>query len=446
MGHRGVRRPRRRQRFFGGDERGRVSHVPPMLTKTWFHTGASLDGRRISKQFEKEYYREDDPSLGATGLSDEQQEAMLLDDTVLPTDISPDEIHEACRALKVPFFARRFTARQLGRGGPTLQRFGAQLHPQASASARRESTCRLFHSPRETIDFQYERKLYDISGRLMADPRVTHAMTLAVDEYGNVLQSLAISYGRRHADASLTADDQDKQRRSLIICTDNGYTNPVLGEDDFRAPLICETQTYELLNLTPSCSQPNVTNLFHVEEMLRQVQEAGDGDHDLPYEDVTGAGAVEEHPYRRLIERVRKLYRHNELTGPLPLGVIQSRTLPYESYKLAFTPGLIAQVYDNRVAESMFRNEGRLVHSEGDVNGWIPSGQLFFSTLENDNSAQELAQARQHFFLPRRYCDPFGASALVDYDQYDLSIVRTIDPLGNTFTATNDYRVLCPIR
>ena len=33
-----------------------ASHVPPRLTRTWFHTGAFLDGSRISRQFENEYY------------------------------------------------------------------------------------------------------------------------------------------------------------------------------------------------------------------------------------------------------------------------------------------------------------------------------------------------------------------------------------------------------
>ena len=34
------------------------SHIPPVKTKTWFHTGAYLDGSRISKQFENEYLSE----------------------------------------------------------------------------------------------------------------------------------------------------------------------------------------------------------------------------------------------------------------------------------------------------------------------------------------------------------------------------------------------------
>ena len=39
-------------------------------------------------------------SLGESGLTDTQLEAMLLPDTVLPAGMTADEEREACRALK----------------------------------------------------------------------------------------------------------------------------------------------------------------------------------------------------------------------------------------------------------------------------------------------------------------------------------------------------------
>jgi hypothetical protein len=89
-----------------------ASHVPPVLTRTWFHTGAFLDESRISKHFEHEYYREGDASEALTGLTEEQLRALLLDDTLLPGTLrladgtrtpytlSAGEVLEACRALK----------------------------------------------------------------------------------------------------------------------------------------------------------------------------------------------------------------------------------------------------------------------------------------------------------------------------------------------------------
>jgi hypothetical protein len=239
-----------------------ASHVPPVLTRTWFHSGAYLDGRHISKQFEDEYYRESDLSEVLPGLTDAQLRAMLLDDTVLPDTIrladgtrvpfnlSAEEAREACRALKGSILRQEIYALD-----------GTDEEDRPYSVSERNYTIELlqprepnrhavfFTHSRETIDFHYERKLYDIGGQKLADPRVSHAMTLAVDEFSNVLQSVAIGYGRRYDDPDplLTDDDRIKQKRTLVTCTDNRYTNPIIQNDAYRTPLLCETRTYELL-------------------------------------------------------------------------------------------------------------------------------------------------------------------------------------------------------
>ncbi|MGH8652070.1 MAG: hypothetical protein ACREYE_07755 [Gammaproteobacteria bacterium] len=204
-----------------------------------------------------------------------------------------------------------------------------------------------------------------------------------------------------------------------------------------------------------------VTNLFRLDEVLRLVATASDGTHDVPYEDIDATLAIDDHPYRRLIEHVRSLFRRDDLTGPLPFSRLEPLAFPFESYKLAVTLGLLIDVYGERITEAMLETEGRYVHSEGDANWWIPSGRMFFSPGSADPPAQELAHARQHFFLPHRYRDPFHTSEVstessVSYDAYDLLILETRDALGNRVTVGerdavgnltkpgHDYRVLQP--
>ena len=55
---------------------------------------------------------------------------------------------------------------------------------------------------------------------------------------------------------------------------------------------------------------------------------------------------------RRLIERVRTLYLDNTLR-PLSRGQVDSLALPYETYRLAFTPGLFTQVYGTKATSAM---------------------------------------------------------------------------------------------
>ena len=64
-----------------------ASFIPPVLTRTWFHTGAYLENdARISKHYADEYYQEGDPSLGEGNLTQERLDVMLLSDSVLPKE------------------------------------------------------------------------------------------------------------------------------------------------------------------------------------------------------------------------------------------------------------------------------------------------------------------------------------------------------------------------
>ncbi len=83
-----------------------TSHVPPVLTRTWFHN-RKLCFRRlgISRHFESEYYRE-------PGLSDAEYAAQLLPDTVLPSGLEGRRrAREACRALKGSMLRQEVYAR-----------------------------------------------------------------------------------------------------------------------------------------------------------------------------------------------------------------------------------------------------------------------------------------------------------------------------------------------
>ncbi len=204
-----------------------ASYVPTVLTKTWFHTGAYIEGGRISRHFEEEYYHEGDESEVVSGLTDEQLEAMLLPDTDLPTtlkrrdgssipwELTAEEMREACRALKGAVLRREIyaldgTDDEDRPYSATEQNYTVELlQPQGE-----DRHAVFFTHPRESIDFHYERKLVEIAGKKIADPRVTHAMTLEVDGYGNVLKSVAIGYGRRPGLSPLQGDDKNKQEQT----------------------------------------------------------------------------------------------------------------------------------------------------------------------------------------------------------------------------------------
>ena len=444
-------------------------HVPPVHTKTWFHTGTYLDREHISRQFEEEYYRE-------PGLSDTEFRALLLPDTTLPPGLTPGEEREACRALKGMMLRQEVYADDAppGSSGEMIERAETpysvieqdfticQLQPCAG---NRHAV--FFTHSREAITFNYERN--------PADPRIQHTLTLEVDDYGNILKEVAIGYGRRF-DATgdiVTPEDRARQRLIHITCTQNTFTRS-LDEDTgfYRTPLPAETCKYELRKPEQEKSGNGLPELYRFEDVLSLVQQAGDGQHDVDYEDIEFKTAAEsaahdpdkgEKYFRRLIEHIRTLYRpddcgaaQNSPFSQLPLKVVDSMALPGESYRLAFTPGLLAQVYQ-RHGEPLLPNplrgeimggngagQGGYVDLDGDGHWWIPSGRTFLSPGDNDTAQQELAHAREHFFLPHRYRDAFGQTNTVIYDDNDLLIVEACDPVGNLVRAENNYRVLQP--
>ena len=167
-------------------------------------------------------------------------------------------------------------------------------------------------------------------------------------------------------------------------------------------------------------------------------------------------------PCRRIIERLRTHFRSDQLDGLLPLGALESLALPGESYKLAFTPGLLSQVFirarqgqaDDILLPEATRatdlggqsgSQGGYVDLDANKHWWLPSGRSFYHPADVLPPV-ELDEARANFFLPRRYQDPFGQDTNVDFDYpNNLLMVETRDALGNSVSVDlNDYRVLQP--
>jgi RHS repeat-associated protein len=428
-----------------------ASQVPPVLTRTWFHTGIFLGRDHVSDFFAGlldprdvgEYYRE-------PGLTDAEARQRLLPDTVLPSDLTLEEEREACRSLKGTMLRQEvyavdgtakagipYTVTEQNFTVVRVQPFGGNRHAV------------FFTHPREAVTTHCERD--------PADPRIGHALTLDVDDFGNVRKALAIAYGRRapSTDPELTDADRAKQAQIQITRTDNRFTSAdLLSIDHYRAPIAAEARTYELTGFTPE----NDAERFRFDEWARDDFARLLSGAVIPYEQTPDRIAKQQ----RLIEDVRTVYRKDDLTALSPLGEVESLALPGQSYKLALTPGVIASAFKRARAgqpdEDLLPDPAPLLEGKGadqggyvaiDGNWWVPSSLAFYDPGADAadparTAARELGTARQHFFLPRKMVDPFGHGSIVEYDAHDLLLVRTVDALDNTISAVNDYRVLQP--
>ena len=200
-----------------------ASHVPPVLTKTWFHTGVYLGRDHVSDFFaglldahdRGEYYRE-------PGLTDARGRGSCCSPTPsCPPGLTLDEEREACRALKGVDAApgglrpRRHATRQQHPYTVTEQNFTIRrLQPRGG---NRHAV--FFTHPREAISYHYERN--------PADPRIQPR----ADAGGGRLRQRAegrppsaTAAGSRMPSLPLQAD-RDKQTQTLITYTENRVTN-----------------------------------------------------------------------------------------------------------------------------------------------------------------------------------------------------------------------------
>jgi RHS repeat-associated protein len=423
------------------EERGPAStptDLPPVRTRTWFHTGAYLGRDRISTQLAGEYFA--DPA------------APLLDDTVLelPADADPDDEREACRALRGTMLRQEVYADD----GSAEQDFpylvteqNTGIRPVQPRAGHRHAV--FVTHPRESVAHHYERAL--------ADPRVVHEVTLAVNRYAQVTRSVRIAYGRRAADAALPEPARTAQTTPLAICTDYELTDAVDEPHDHRLPAPRQTSTFELTGL------PAAADRLTFEQVEKAVRNAAATDP----ENAPTPGNTE----IRLVARERTRYRRDDLTGPNDVEKQGRRALVHETYRLAFSPGLLARTYrrdgaallpdpsavlavDAAVGGSPAGDRGGHVDLDGDGWWWVPSGRTFLTpdAAAPDaaaTAAQELDHARRHFFLPHRFRTPFHQADVpvettVGYDVHDLAVTTTVDPADNQTVAELDYRVLAP--
>jgi RHS repeat-associated protein len=371
-------------------------HLPPVRTKTWFHTGAWVAAWKIARQYAHEYYQGD-------------AKAALLPDAVLPSGLDADEVREACRALKGQIL-RQETYADDG-SAEALHPYVAsersyeirKLQPRAdSASAV------FFVHPREAIEYHYERN--------PSDPRITHALTLEVDEYGAARRSAAVGYPRR---AAKVVYDEQKKVTITLTEADVVHHAPEMASGWYRVGVPVEARAYELTGLLPAADA-----LFSFDE----VHAAATGAAAIPYEALPD-GSLQ----KRLLSQSRTLYANDDRTVPLPLGAIAWHALPWQSYSKAFTPALIASALGGRATDAILAEGGYVRFLAEDDAWWVPSGRAQFTGASS-------------FFLPDTFFDPFGNTSTVVYDAYKLAVVQATDPLGNTVLADHDYRVLAPVQ
>ncbi|WP_372950606.1 SpvB/TcaC N-terminal domain-containing protein [Mariniphaga sp.] len=451
----------------------------PVLTKTWFHTGAFLDKERILTQFKDEYwYKEYYKQFPDSPHTIEESE---LPDAHLSNDIKAllgDEYREALRACKGIMLRQEIFALDAPKDSTDAE-LQLQMKPYSVAT----HNCNIqLQQPKDKNEFGVfivtESEAITISyERDVTDSRIAHTLNTKIDELGNILESASVVYGRNQAKADVDFQNlsdnitdfsedvlnndsaqktqlsnafnaniqaaKDEQTKTHIIYTQNSFAKYNDGISDFddidlphayRYRLPHETKTYELTGFTPSS---DIFNLSELENALPQATEIG-------YHESPGGGKK-----IRLIEHIKSNYLDDNL-NELPFGFFDTLGLPFQNYQLAYTIDLVKDIYKKDGTELQVDGDdvSNFIQAKGKysvIGGklWIRSGIIHFKA----NAGEAVANVRDRFFSPLKFEDPFGAITDVQYDNCFLYIKETEDAIGNKMVVDIfNYRTLSPNR
>ena len=369
--------------------------TPPLLVRTWYHTGAAPAAGSLESLYRAEYFGGDPQRYPLA--------ASLL--TV------PEESAEATRQALVSLVGRPLHTESYGLDGSPVQELPyrvedfryqtSQLQPGAAAGPVP------FHSRLlESVSYDYERD--------PADPQVRHVMMLTVDEYGNVTDECELSYPRR-----LTAD-VPAQAELIAYRGRHAYLNVTVGETRLLG-VAAEDLEERLAGLrlgkggylTPEAmasqfASGSVTGT--VTEWARFRYQPG------PAQPGGGAAVGPQ----ALLTSVR--YAEHD------------RAALEQAYTGALAPGeLAALLTDAGPAGCALTSDSTASAIPGAPDAarwwWNPGDELSYAGADG-------------FYRQQASRDPFGGTVTAADDSYHLFTVTVTDPLGNTTVAVPDYQAL----
>ncbi|NEP22625.1 SpvB/TcaC N-terminal domain-containing protein [Moorena sp. SIO3I6] len=377
--------------ILNAEERQSPFYVPPILTKTWYHTGAWQQDASLFEQYEQEYFQGDThaaqlplPTLDWGRIKPSAEEVrqahVALKGTVLHSEVyglddsevaqNPYSVSETSYNVKL-------------------------LQPQG------DNKYAVFYVwERESLAYDYERN--------PEDPRIAHNFTLEIDDYGHVLRECGITYGRREG----TPGALPEQTSLKATYTENRFINLAENNDVWLLGVPAESKNSELLNI----SLPSEQDYFDVETISNRID-------NLTAPDDYNLLAWEQHFYWD--EALRTVLPLGEVSPQMLLAFSKGAVVSQEGIELAFSG-----VLEGAELEDYLANQGKYDFESG--YWWDPG--LRQSYLDSGR-----------FYLPTETTDAYGNVTGIEYDDYYLLVKKVTDAIGNETTVEAiDYQVLQP--
>jgi RHS repeat-associated protein len=369
---------------------------PPVLTKTWIHTGAFTGRQKIWNQFAHEYFQ--------NAVAPENN----LPEPDLPVSFTIQECREALRACKGKLLRKEVYA--LDGSADEDKPYVVEEHNCSikllQPVGQNKNGVLLTHAS-EGITYHYERN--------QADPRVSHSFVFEVDDFGNVLQSASVVYPRRSNPLPSI-----EQVQLHITFNESHFTNAIQQQLAYRVPASHFTKSYSVTGMAAP------VDYFTWDELKTACNNATI----IEYEQ-TPDGSLQ----KRLLAFVRTQYRGDNGVTVLPFGTLASRGLIHQQFKAAFTDTVLNTIFNSKISlpalTAALTDTAKGGYVMADNYFWLPSGTCNYDVA--------------HFYLPTSFTDIFGNTSIVQYDTRFLFVEQVTDALNNNTAVDQfNYRVMSP--
>lgn len=380
----------------------------PTLTKTWYHTGAF----EVLKEYKKEYFK-NTTDFEEAHLSDiEFIECDNIDETTV-------EIKDTNRALKQLVLRREvYGLDKSVKESIPYEVVERKMIIKKLQPALGKRACYIPLERNVTV-YSYERE--------EENPRIQEAVNITFDCFGNVLETVATSFGTPKFDEFSDVVKLKKQ----YLYTKFKYTSLIDTASNYRMPKLCEKVSFEL----------NIPYIF------------GYTDPDIiksTFEELSTVNFTDnlylQNGTKKKVRHERTLFYNNSLTSPLTLGEQGDCGLLYRNYILSLDQSILSNVYNNDSDISSLSQLGYLnstelkkqgvFHDEDEDNcWWIGSEKLNYS--QNPEAS---------FFVPVSATDSLGkTSNFIYYKDQKFILSGVIDPLGGKIEISDyDMRFIKP--
>lgn len=376
----------------------------PLVTKTWYHTGADKQEAALISAYRKEYWQGDSQAL------------KMPNDVFVLIESTGDEAaeHGAHRALHGAVLRTEVYGKDATDWQDIPYSVSESEYEVIEVQSKGDNKYAVFRTQqRQSIHYDYERNAHD--------PMVSHNFVLETDHYGHVLKSASVEYGRRGYD---NAQDQTGSQQGKI------WVN--YGEHDLKN--YNEDRAYYLLGV------PFEQRAFEIKN-LRPAQGIYFSFNDLK---TSIALAMGEDDQNTLLHWSRDYYYDGNKGQELALGQITIPLLHHRTEQVVFDKeGLAAmkELPDN-LDTMLTRGDTGIKGAHGGYISFPSStdpetGRKPSAYYWNPGSSQS-CHGSEAFYRPKAFYDAFQqssstpkASAIYSYDTYGLMIESVTDILGN---------------